>query len=440
MKNLEKSIKMQSRAEHRIPGMTQLLSKRPDRFSSGVWPGYFQKAKGAKVWDLDGNEYIDMSIGGIGATVLGYADPDVDEAVMDAVSKGVACSLNCPEEVELAELLCDLHPWADKARFCRAGGEAMTMAVRIARAYTGRSKVAFCGYHGWHDWYLAANLKNGSALDGHIINGLDPCGVPEELTGTSIPFHMNNTQDFMNAVNTCGKELAAIVMEPIRDIEPDSEFMHTVRNYADKAGAVLIIDEISAGLRFNTGGAHLVMHPVEPDIAVFSKALGNGYAISAVIGKNLVMDTVQKSFISSTNWTERIGPAAALATLEKHKNEKVYKHLVAAGESVQKGWIDAAANNNLPIETGGLKPMSHFSITVPDWAKVKAFFVQEMLKKGFLASDSFYAMYSHTNSDIALYLSSVNEVFHDIAVCLENDNIGQFLKGKPAGMGFERLN
>ncbi len=440
MKNLQKCIEMQIRAENIIPGMTQLLSKRPDRFSSGVWPGYFQKAKGVKVWDLDGNEYTDMSIGGIGATLLGYADPDVDGAVTKVISKGVASSLNCPEEVELAEVLCDLHPWADKVRFCRAGGEAMTMAVRIARASTGRSKIAFCGYHGWHDWYLAANLKDANALNGHLINGLEPCGVPKELAGTSIPFYMNDTQDFMRAVNICGKDLAAVVMEPMRNIEPDSDFMRFIRNYIDKIGAVLIIDEISAGFRFNTGGAHLVMHPVEPDMAVFSKGLGNGYAISAVIGRDHVMEAAQDSFISSTNWTERIGPVAALATLRKHSGKKVYKHLIAMGDAVQQGWLESANRAGLPITVGGMKPMSHFKIDVPEWPQVKAYFIQEMLKKGFLASNLFYAMYAHSLVHVNDYFSALDIVFDDIQNALFKKNIDELLLGEKSLDGFSRLN
>lgn len=440
MKNLQNCMEMQTRAKKLIPGMTQLLSKRPDQFSNGIWPGYFKKAKGVRIWDLDDNEYIDMSIGGIGATILGYADPDVDAAVTQAISNGVACSLNCPEEVELAQLLCDLHPWADKVRFCRAGGEAMAMAVRIARASTNRSKIAFCGYHGWHDWYLAANLKDGKALNGHLINGLEPCGVPKELAGTSIPFHMNDIDDFKRAVKACGKDLAAVVMEPIRNIEPEPDFMHSIRKYVDEIGAVLIIDEISAGLRFTTGGAHLVKHPVEPDMAVFSKGIGNGYAISAVIGRDHLMDAAQKTFISSTNWTERIGPVAALATLKKHSEKKAYNHLNAMGDAVQQGWLNAADQANLPINIGGMKPMSHFKINVPEWPQVKAYFVQEMLKKGFLASNLFYAMYAHSKEHIDDYFSALDIVFYDIQKALAKQNIDDLLLGEKPREGFSRLN
>jgi len=436
---LTDSVQFQDRAKKRIPGMTQLLSKRPDMFSLGVWPGYYSKAKGAEVWDLDGKKYIDMSIAGIGANVLGYADPDVDAAVLDAVKSGSSCSLNCPEEVELAEILCELHPWAQMARFARTGGEAMAIAVRIARAYTGKDKVAFCGYHGWHDWYLAANLGTENALGEHLISGLSPAGVPKGLTGTAFPFHFNHLEELHSIVAKYGQDLAAIVMEPLRNFEPEPGFMEGIRALANEIGAVLIIDEISAGFRFNTGGAHLVFHRVTPDMAVFSKALGNGYPISAVIGIAAVMQAAQKTFISSTNWTERVGPAAALAMINKHKSEDVGKHLVSVGEQVQAGWKELAAKHGLPVHVGGMKPMSHFNFEHEKAQVMKAYFIQLMLEQGFLASNLFYAMYAHTSEHVQRYLQSVDIVFSEIARATDQGDIDKKLIGKPARVGFERL-
>jgi glutamate-1-semialdehyde aminotransferase len=173
--------RLYTQAKTRIPGGTQLLSKRPEMFLPDQWPSYYSRARGVEVWDLDGNKYIDMSYNGIGACVLGAADPDVDEAVKAAIDAGSMSTLNAPEEVELAELLCELHPWAEMVRYARSGGEAMAIAVRIARAKTRRDRVAFCGYHGWHDWYLAANLAEEKALDGHLLPGLEPTGVPRGL-------------------------------------------------------------------------------------------------------------------------------------------------------------------------------------------------------------------------------------------------------------------
>ena len=437
--NIQKSLEMQNRAKILIPGMTQLLSKRPDMFSSGIWPGYFSKAKDVYVWDLDGNKYIDMSISGIGANVLGYADPDVDRAVQNAIANGTSCSLNCPEEVELAELLCELHPWAEMVRYTRSGGEAMAVAIRIARAYTGRNIIAFCGYHGWHDWYLAANLGTENALGEHLIPGLSPTGVSKGLKGTAFPFRYNKLEELQEIVIKHGKDLAAIVMEPIRNFEPEPGFIEGIRNLADETGAIFIIDEISAGFRYNTGGAHLFFHKEIPDMAVFSKALGNGYPIAAVIGRANVMQAAQHTFISSTNWTERIGPVAAIAMIKKHKRLDVGKHIVRLGEQVQSGWKEMANKHGLTLEVGGMKPMSHFDFEHEDAQAIKAYFIQLMLEQGFLASNLFYAMYAHQEKHVEQYLQAVDSAFKEIARAIDFGDIRKKMKGKPSTVGFARL-
>ena len=418
--------------------MSQLLSKRPDRFSQGVWPGYFSKARGAHIWDLDGNRYLDMSIGGIGANVLGYADPDVDEAVRGAIAAGTSSSLNCPEEVDLADLLCDLHPWAQMVRFTRSGGEAMAVAVRIARAHTGRDKVAFCGYHGWHDWYLAANLGDQDALGEHLQAGLAPNGVPKALAGSAFAFRYNDLEALERIVSCHGKELAAVVMEPVRNIEPQPHFFPGVTELARRTGAVLIIDEISAGFRLNTGGAHLV-YGVVPDMAVFSKALGNGYPIAAVIGKDHVMQAAQKTFISSTNWTERIGPVAALATIRKHRRLDVASHLITVGRRVQEGLSAAALKNGIGLEVGGIPPLTHFSFRLPEPLVAKALFVQLMLAQGILASNLFYAMFAHRMTDVDAYLSAADRCLADIRRAADHGDMSARLEGAPAVAGFKRL-
>jgi len=436
--DIQKSIKMQERAKKRIPGMTQLLSKRPDMFSQGIWPGYYSKAKGVEVWDLDGNKYIDMSIAGIGANVLGYADPDVDAAVLEAVSQGSSCSLNCPEEVELADILCEIHSWAGKVRFARSGGEAMAIAVRIARAFTNKDKLAFCGYHGWHDWYLSANLGTENALGEHLLPGLKPNGVPKALAGTSFPFRYNHLEDLQDIVVQHKNDLAAIIMEPIRNKQPDPSFLDGVRSIADETGAVFVMDEISAGFRMNTGGAHL-LHNVTPDIAVFSKAMGNGYPIAAIIGKGEVMDAAQNTFISSTMWTERTGPVAALAMIKKHQNVDAGKHLSAIGRQVQEGWALIANKNNLKIKVGGIFPCSHFAFQYDTAQSMKAYFVQLMLERGFLASNLFYAMYAHEDHHVKDYLEAVDRAFSEISEADQKGDIKKRLKGSLSSVGFKRL-
>jgi glutamate-1-semialdehyde 2,1-aminomutase len=437
--NLNKSLSLQEHAKKRIPGLSQLLSKRPDMFSYGVWPGYFNRAKGVEVWDMDDNHYIDMSIGGIGANVLGYADTDVDEAVKIAIGNGVSSSLNCPEEVELADLLCELHPWAEMVRFARTGGEAMTIAVRIARAYTGRDKIAFCGYHGWHDWYLSANVETENALGEHLLPGLDPTGVPKVLKGTALPFRYNQLHELESIMKSNKNEIAAIVMEPLRNEYPNPGFLDGVRKLADETGAVLVIDEISAGFRMNTGGAHLILG-IKPDIAVFSKALGNGYPIAAIIGKSEIMEAAQKTFISSTNWTERTGYAAAIAMIQKHRRVDAGGHLMKIGKMVQEAWIILSEKHGLPIHIGGIPPLSHFAFEHEKGLVMKALFIQYMLGKGFLASTIFYSMYTHQDEHVKKYMKAADEVFGMIKTSVDNGYPEEDLLGQPSVEGFKRLN
>lgn len=433
------SSRMQEKGKILIPGLSQLLSKRPDMFSLGVWPTYYSKAKGAMIWDLDGVEYLDMSIGGIGACVLGYADEEIDDAVISSIRKGVASSLNCPEEVQLAELLLSLHPWADMARFARSGGEAMSVAVRLARAHTGRDTVAFCGYHGWMDWYLAANLGEDKALDGHLLPGLKPCGVPRGLAGTALPFRYNHAEDLETIVARHGHTLAAIVMEPLRSEKPLPGFIKNVRELADHSGAVLIMDEISAGLRYYAGGAHMVLLPEKPDIAVFSKALGNGYAISAIIGRKEVMEAAQDTFISSTNWTERIGPTAAIATLQKYQRENVQEQFFCHGRKLMQGWEKIGQKHGFDVRTGGMEAMPHFYFDSPEFDGYQAYFTELMLKRHILATNCCYLMLAHTDAHIARYLAVCDEAFAKLAEARERGDIYSRLHGKPAASKFKRL-
>jgi glutamate-1-semialdehyde 2,1-aminomutase len=426
------------RARARIPGGTQLLSKRPEMFLPEEWPAYYSKAQGVEVWDLDGNRYLDMSYNGIGAVILGAADPDVDRAVKAAIDAGSMSTLNAPEEVELADLLCELHPWAQMVRYARSGGEAMSIAVRIARARTRRERVAFCGYHGWHDWYLAANLAEEDALDGHLLPGLEPAGVPRGLRETALPFHYNNLDELKAIAGQYGRELAAIVMEPIRDRHPEPRFLETVREIANDLGAVLIFDEITAAFRLNTGGAHLLFR-VDPDIAVFSKALSNGYPMAAVIGTADVMEAAQSTFISSTSWTERVGPAAALATIRKHQRCHVPEHLDRVGEMVQSGWRAAARRVGLNLEVGGTPPLSHFTIVGQQGPAARTLFTQLMLERGFLATRAFYATYAHQDEHVASYLAAVEETFAVIHRALADGTVLEALKGPIAHSGFHRL-
>jgi glutamate-1-semialdehyde 2,1-aminomutase len=426
------------RAREIIPGGTQLLSKRPEMFLPEQWPTYYQSAKGAEVVDLDGRIFLDMSYCGIGATILGFADPDVDAAVKGAIDLGSMSTLNCKEDVELAELMIELHPWSEMVRFGRSGGESMAVAVRIARAATGRDAVAFCGYHGWHDWYLSANLGETSALDGHLLPGLDPAGVPRGLAGLMYPFHYNRLDEIESIVAEHGAKLAAIVMEPVRSSEPDKNFLTGIRRLADQCGAALIFDEVTSGFRVNTGGAHLA-YGVDPDIAVFAKAMANGYPMAAIVGRRSVMDAAQDTFVSSTMWTERVGPVAALATLRKHRQENVASHLVRIGQRIMDGWQAAARDAALPVHVSGIPPLGHFAFDVPEAQEVRSLFTQMMLDRNIFATGAFYSMFAHTDAHVDRYLTAVAEVFRELKTAIEQKAVRQLLRGPVAHSGFKRL-
>lgn len=429
-----KGQQLYRRGRSLIPGGTQLLSKRPEMFAPEKWPSYFSRAKGTRVWDLDGTEYTDMSIMGIGACILGYADDDVDGAVIEAIRNGVASSLNCPEEVELAELLIELHPWAEMVRYTRGGGEAMSVAVRIARASTKRDLVVFSGYHGWTDWYLAANLGETDALDGHLMPGLQPSGVPRGLRGSSVPFAVNDIAALKTVAKGRESEIAAIVIEPARGEEAPPGYLKALAEYAKEIGAVLVFDEITSGFRMNVGGIH-IRYGVNPDIAVFAKSMANGYAMAAVIGREQVMQAAQNTFISSTNWTERVGLTAAIATIRKYRAKKVHEHIIAIGDEVKAMWTAAGSKHGLDMRVSGLPTLGAFAFNSPHNLAMQTFYVVEMLKHGFLGFRQFKPSYAHSRDDVKRYAAAVDAVFGD----LKKQDPVTLLTSPIAHTGFTRL-
>ena len=387
-----------SQGKSLIPGGTQLLSKRPEMYAPDQWPAYCREARGCEIVDFDGRQYLDMSTMGIGACLLGYRDADVTEAVVNRVQSGSMCTLNHPEEVELARLLRELHPWADQVRYARTGGEAMAVAVRIARAATRRDRIAFCGYHGWHDWYLAANLESdGEAdrLNGHLLPGLMPRGVPKKLADTAIPFRYDDLDELARIVTRHSDELAAVVMEPTRYVDPAPGFLEGVRDLCDQSGAVLILDEITAGWRFALGGAHLG-YGVAPDMAVFAKAIGNGHPMAAIIGRADTMQAAQESFISSTYWTEGVGPTAALATIRKMQSVDVPGHLKTIGLQFQQGLREIAEQAGVPLQVDGHGALTRIRFDHPEAAALGTLLTVRMLERDILAGSAFYPSLAHT--------------------------------------------
>ena len=426
------------KAKKLIPGGTMLLSKRPEMFLPDHWPSYFSKAKGCNVWDLDGNKLIDMSIMGIGTNSLGYGNEEVDNAVLETVKKGNMSSLNCPEEVYLAEKLIEINPWADMVRFARSGGEANSIAIRIARAASGKDNVAICGYHGWHDWYLSANHNGGDDLSSHLIPGLSPKGVPKNLKNSVFPFHYNNYDELLDIVEN--NDIGVIKMEVERNFGPENDFLKKVRKLATDKNIVLIFDECTSGFRETFGGIHK-KYNIEPDMAMYGKTIANGYALTAVVGKRAIMEAAQTTFISSTFWTERIGPTAALQTLEVMNEIKSWELITEIGNKVRLGWKTLAANYNLDISISGIPSISSYVFNSSNSLSYKTLITQEMLKNGFLASTNFYACIAHDDSKIESYFNELNNVYNIISKCEKGIlNIENLLDGPVCHSGFKRLN
>lgn len=425
------------KAKKIIPGGNQLLSKRAEQFLPDYWPAYYQKASGCKIQDLDGNWLRDFSIMGIGTCSLGYANPEINDAVIQAISDGSMSSLNCYEEVELAEKLIELHSWAGGVRFTRGGGESCSLAVRIARAYSGKDVVLFSGYHGWHDWYLATNINNGDHLNSQLLPGLEPAGVPASLSGSAIPFHEGNIEEFDQKLAENDGKVGVVIMEIWRYADPDLDFIAHVRKRCDEENIVLVLDEISSGFRLNGGGSHAIWG-IEPDICILGKALGNGHPIGAVIGRDEIMDAAQASFISSSYWTERVGFVASLKTLEIFQRDNVADTLLATGKDIKTKLENAIAETGVKVNVIGIDSVPILIFGGEKGQESKTLFTQEMLKRGFLAGNVIYVSIAHTAEDVAAYIEAATEVFAMITSAVKG-NIHDHLDGPVSHKGFQRL-
>jgi len=436
---MNSGVHLWEEARRIIPGGNQLLSKRSEMYLPDLWPSYYKKAKGCEIWDLDDNHYFDFACMGVGACVLGYADNDINAKVKEAIDCGSMASLNSYEEVALAKKLISLHPWAQMVRFSRTGGEACAIAIRIARAASKKDKVAFCGYHGWHDWYLSANIGDQRSLDGQLLPGLEPNGVPRPLHLSALPFQYNSLDGLEKIFRENPDQVGVIIMEPVRGREPAPGFLEGVRELANRHKAVLIFDEVTSGFRMNLGGIHL-RYGVSPDIAVYGKGLGNGFPISAILGRKEFMDAAQSTFISSTFWTERIGFTAALATIEKMESCEVQKTLITYGWMVQEGLKQRANAHGIGLEVNGIPPLLYLSFSDREPAAIQTFYTQEMLKKGFLAGGAVYATYAYNEKIINAYLDTADKIFERIAkFTKESASIVSLLEGPIKHSGFKRL-
>lgn len=438
--HVDKSMTLFQRACELIPGGTQLISRRPTRFACGVSPVYAERASGSRFWDVDGNEYIDW-VSGIGAIILGYCDPVVDEAVRQQIAKGTMYSINHELEVELAEELVNTIPCAEMVRYAKGGGEACAMAVRIARGFTGRDKILFCGYHGWHDWYLAANLREDAGLDTHLFPGIDPTGVPKSLAGTAIPFPYGDLDALGTALDENRGEIAAVIMEPFRSDLPPDGYLAGVAELAADHNVTLIFDEVSTGFRPHASGAQGLVN-VSPDLAVFAKSISNGYPMGAVVGRRDVMEAASRMFISSTYWSDTIGLRAALTTLREVRRRDVPKIVLDIGERLMTEITTVADEAGLPARCEGLSFHPHLTFEVEhpqQRSQLATLFIQEMAKRGCHGYTSFYLNASQSAIDIEQTVAAARDVFRIMSHGLERDNLEALLECQQHVESFRRL-
>jgi glutamate-1-semialdehyde 2,1-aminomutase len=428
-----------ARALELIPGGTQLISRRPSRYAAGVSPAYATRAKGARFWDIDGHEYVDW-VSGIGAIILGYADPVVDDAVCRQIGLGNCFSINHELELELAEELVRLVPCAEMVRYAKCGGEACAIAVRIARGATGRDKILFCGYHGWHDWYLAANHDAGG-LDAHLFPGIDPIGVPRALAGTAIPFAFGDLTALGQRLDDHRGQVAAVIMEPMRSEAPPDGYLAAVARLCREHDVILIFDEVSTGFRQSAGGVQPIVG-VTPDLAVFAKSISNGYPMAAVVGRRGVMEAAASMFISSTYWSDVIGLRAALATLRELERRGTPAYLQRLGTELRQRVNQVAAETGCPVDCGGLAVHPHLHFRTDDAAlrpKLATLYVQEMAKRGCHGYASFYLNGAQGSAEVEQTIDAARATFAIIERAVHNGTVDALLECEPQRDAFRRI-
>jgi glutamate-1-semialdehyde 2,1-aminomutase len=435
--SVEKSMALYRRAKDLLPGVSQLISRRPSRAALGVSPIYAERAEGCRIWDIDGNEYVDW-FSGVGPIILGYADPVVDQAVRRQMEKGSVYSILHPSSVQLAEELVRLVPAAEMVRFTKGGGEACTVAVRIARGYTGRDKVLFCGYHGWHDWYLAANL-GGERLDGHLLPDIDPVGVPQALEGSTIPFPYGDLPALEALLAEHGAEVACVIMEPMRTQEPPAGYLAAVRDLAHRYGILLVFDEVSSGFRVALGGAQEYLG-VTPDMAVFAKAISNGYPMGAVVGHRDVMSASESMFISSAYWDDNIGAAAALATLAELERRQAPAFFADLGRRFIDGFNRIAAQTGAKAVCSGSLAHPGISFDLGDHsAAASALFLQENARQGLILATGFFFNMAHDEEALEYTLERVGHSLSEVGRGLERGDLEEQLETPLEAAPFRRL-
>jgi len=438
--DVTRSLELYEQAGELIPGWTQLISRRADQFAHGVSPIYAQRAKGSRFVDVDENEYIDW-MSAVGAIILGHADEVVDGAVKEQIDRGSLFSANNPLELELAEELNATIPSSEMVRYAKGGGDACAVAVRIARGVTSRDKILICGYHGWHDWYQAANYEADPVSGEFPFAGIEPIGVPKALAGTVIPFVYGDLEMLAALLDEHAGEVAAIMMEPARSELPAPGYLETVQEMAAKHGVVLIFDEVSCGWRLEIGGVQEAVG-VTPDMTVVAKAMSNGYPMGAVVGSRAVMEPAKRMFISSSYWSDNVGLAASVATIRELKRRNSPQRFKEIGENLRSVLDAAIADAGLEGSCTGLHTSPAVTLKTPDDVdprKVSTLFIQEMARRGVHTYMNFKATLSHTEEDVRLTGEAAAESLRVVRGGLERGNLDELIEADLKKEPFRRL-
>jgi len=408
----QKSNELLKRALKVIPLGSQTFSKSHTQYPEGMAPMFLKRGKGGRVWDVDGNSYVDLVCGLLPVT-LGYCDEDVDKAILQQLKKGISFSLATELEVELGERLVDIIPCAEMVRYGKNGSDATSAAIRLARAYTRKNRVAFCGYHGWHNWYIGATSRK--------------LGVPECVSELSHPFEYNNIDSLYRLFQQHPGEFAAVIMEPMNKVEPQPDFLNAVKTLAHREGAVFILDEIITGFRYSLGGAQELFN-VTPDLATFGKGIANGMPLSAVVGRAEIMNLMEDIFFSGTFGGEALSLAAAIATINKIEKNSVIENLWQKGESLAQAIKNEIKVHDLEsiFSVSGKAPWTYINIADhKNFHKetLRTLFIQEMLKKNVLIQSTHNLCYAHNDSDINHAVDAYRHTFNLIKTAIDDHMI-----------------
>jgi glutamate-1-semialdehyde aminotransferase len=421
-RTLTKSEELWQRAQRVIPGGTQTLSKSPAQFVDGVSPKFLARGKGSHVWDVDGNEYIDYPLA-LGPIVLGYDYAPVSKAAIDQIREGTVFTLAHPKEVELAELLVDIIPCAEKVRFAKNGADATNAAIRAARAVTGREHVISTGYHGYHDWFITSTERNA--------------GVPQFNHDLIHPIYFGDLDALESAFDEHDGEIAALIMDVSGGVPPEG-YLDAVVELVHRRGALLVFDEIVSGFRYAIGGAQ-ELYGVVPDLACFGKGMANGFPLAAVVGSAEAMEAFDRVFFSTTYGGETVSIAASLATLDVMTSEPVIEHMWRVGADLWRGIEELAADVSFGASLSGIAPRAGLAFTIDGERSfpLRGLFLQETHKRGVLFGAPIFFSYSHDDADIRATLAAVEAAFEVMEKAYAGGDIEQYLEGVPPGQVFK---